>query len=64
MSLRSRVRLFVRGSEQGNKITGCRGSGDLFSIISMLINDRIYGPVEIDEPVLLDLIDSASMQRL
>ena len=30
----------------------------------MLINDRIYGSVEIDEPVLLELIDTAAMQRL
>lgn len=30
----------------------------------MRYHDRIYGPADIDEPVLLDLIQSAAMQRL
>lgn len=30
----------------------------------MLINDRIYGSIEVKEPVLIDLIDSKAVQRL
>lgn len=30
----------------------------------MLIQDRIYGPVEIDEPLLIDLINSKAIKRL
>jgi HD superfamily phosphohydrolase len=30
----------------------------------MLIHDRIYGPADVDVPVLLDLLGSAPMQRL
>lgn len=30
----------------------------------MIINDRIYGPVELTEPVLLDLLQTAAVRRL
>ena len=41
-----------------------RGAGDLINQMSMKREDRVYGEIVFDEPILMELIESPTLQRL